>query len=239
MKKIASFIFVILCFSSGFSQSDTIEEIEPVVGIHETPPEFPGGYSKLQSFLQLVKSYPDSAKARGIEGKVYVQFVVKKTGKLSDFEVLRSPDTLLSHEALRIVRLMPNWSPGINLNGDSVDIKMVWPINFKINNEPVFQVVETMPEFEGGYSKLIQYLGQNVKFSQPEKELRLTSRYYFEFIIEKDGSISNFKQIRGKNLDFYNYVVLVFNNMPNWEPGKQNGEAVRVKMVLPIGIHWK
>jgi len=166
MKKIASFILVILCINQVISQSDTIEEIEKGIWLEPVSPSFPGGKEKLFSFIELAKNYPDSAKANGIEGKVFLEFVVKKNGELSLFRILKTPDSSLGQEALRIVKLMPNWNPGRNFNGDSVDVKMVLPITFKINKEPIYNIVNIQPEFPDGKQKLFEYLSKNIKYSE-------------------------------------------------------------------------
>jgi TonB family protein len=194
-------------------------------------PSFPKGEKKMKSFIKLVQHYPDSANLKGIEGKVYLQFTIGKTGELSNFKTLRSPDSLLSQEAIRIMKIMPNWKPGINFNGDSVDMRMVIPFNFKINREEVFQVVKTQPAFPGGDNKLFEYLGKNIKFPQSYREKGINGKLYFEFVVEKDGSISNLKIIKNENPELYKNIALAFNDMPKWKPGKQNGRPVRVKMV--------
>ena len=63
------------------------------------------------------------------------------------------------------------------------------------------------------------------------------SSFYFEFVIGKDGSISNLKMVKNYNEKRYRHIVLAFVDMPTWEPAKQNGKPVRVNMVLPIKVH--
>ncbi|MGB1040704.1 MAG: energy transducer TonB [Flavobacteriales bacterium] len=237
MKFITIFVlFTFLCTFS-FSQNDSIEN-EEIILYNEVIPSFPGGEEKRKSFIKLVQHYPDSAKSSGIEGKVYVQFLVGKKGKLFNIKVLRSPDTLLSQEAIRIVNLMPNWIPGTNYKSDSVEVNITMPIEFKINKELIFNNVDSMPEFPGGEVKLFEYLGKNFKLTQLENG-QIFFSYYFEFIVEKDGSTSNLRVLKNHSDMLYKDVALFFNGMPMWSPGLHNGKPVRTKMVLPIRIHLR
>lgn len=93
-------------------------------------PSFPGGNDALASFLSLQLKYPEEAKAKGIEGKVFVEFAVDETGKVKDVAVKKGVHPLLDAEAVRVVNLMSNWNPGTE-NGKPVCMSMVLPIAFK------------------------------------------------------------------------------------------------------------
>jgi TonB family protein len=93
-------------------------------------PSFPGGNDALMNFLSRELKYPEEAKAKGIEGKVYVEFAVDETGKVKDVAVKKGVHPLLDAEAVRVVSLMPNWNPGTE-NGKPVSMSMVLPIAFK------------------------------------------------------------------------------------------------------------
>ena len=108
---------------------------------------------------------------------------------------------------------------------------------FIINKESVYTVVEKMPEFSGGYSKMLEYLNNNIKIPQSYFDNGVIGKFFFEFVVEKDGSISKLKLINDDNFKLHKIVASAFINMPKWIPGKQNGEAVRVKMVFPIHIN--
>lgn len=97
----------------------------------EQMPEFPGGQKALQQFLMSSVSYPQVAKEKGIQGKVYVSFVVDKEGSVKNVKVIRGADTLLDAEALRVVQSMPKWTPG-KQDGKEVDVQQTIPINFRL-----------------------------------------------------------------------------------------------------------
>jgi periplasmic protein TonB len=95
-------------------------------------PEFPGGDGARQRFITQHLVYPDSAQQRNIQGLVLVKFLVTKSGDVSNITVLRSPNPLLSREALRVVSLFPRWFPG-KRGGKPINVWMQLPINFQKN----------------------------------------------------------------------------------------------------------
>ena len=103
------------------------------------------------------------------------------------------------------------------------------------NTEEVFMEVEDMPEFPGGMGELMTYLGSNIQYPSKAKENHWEGRAVCQFIIEKDGSISNAEIIRSSGFQLLDIEAMrVILNMPNWTSGKQNGDSVRVKFALPI-----
>lgn len=97
----------------------------------EKMPYFPGGSDKLVKFLVSKLKYPEAAKANGIEGKVFVRFVVKKDGTITGVSLLRGIGGGCDEEATRVVKLMPKWIPG-EKKGEKVDVEFVLPIQFKL-----------------------------------------------------------------------------------------------------------
>ena len=112
------------------------EEPEPVdeqiFDVVEKNPEFIGGMSKLYEFLGKNIQYPEMAKENGIQGKVFVQFVVWKDGTIKDVRVVKGIHKTLDNEAKRVVELMPKWIPGMQ-NGKFVNARYTLPITFRIS----------------------------------------------------------------------------------------------------------
>ena len=100
--------------------------------IVESAPEFPGGMSELMKFLQKNIKYPTVAQQAGVQGKVIVEFVVKKDGSVSDIKVIRSVNPELDAEAIRVISIMPKWKPG-EQRGKAVDAKYELPIAFHLS----------------------------------------------------------------------------------------------------------
>jgi protein TonB len=94
-------------------------------------PTFPGGDEALYSFVGKQIVYPEIAKRAGVEGKLYIQFVVRTDGKVSDVTVQKGIGAGCDEEAVRVVRSMPNWKPG-RQNGHPVNVRISIPIVFKL-----------------------------------------------------------------------------------------------------------
>jgi len=110
------------------SASSNESEIFYVV---ERTPEFPGGMGELMKFLQRNVKYPTAAQQAGIQGKVVVEFTVKKDGSVADIKVIRSVNPELDAEAMRVISVMPKWKPG-EQRGTPVDARFDLPINFHL-----------------------------------------------------------------------------------------------------------
>lgn len=100
--------------------------------------------------------------------------------------------------------------------------------------EKVYDVVEEMPQFPGGPSALFEYLSNNVQYPVSAKENGIQGREIVTFIVEKDGSISNAKVVKSVDSSCDKEAIRLVESMPNWIPGKQNGEPVRVKYTVPV-----
>lgn len=108
-------------------------ETEPVSFAYvDDKPEFPGGDMGLMKYLAENTKYPEIAKENGISGRVFVQFVIDKTGAVTRVKVLRGVDPVLDAEAIRVVTAMPRWKPGMQ-RGKAVPVTYQVPINFKAN----------------------------------------------------------------------------------------------------------
>jgi protein TonB len=109
-------------------EEETVEEIFRVV---EQMPEFPGGEKEMYKWLAENIKYPQVARENGIEGKVYVEFVVDKTGKVGDVKILRGPGGGTNEEAERVVKKMPRWKAG-KQRGKPVSVRYTIPVFFSL-----------------------------------------------------------------------------------------------------------
>ena len=109
------------------------QEKEEIFKSVEQMPTFPGGYAALMKYLSSHIQYPTAAAEKGIDGKVIVQFVVTKTGKVGEVKVVRSKDRDLDAEAVRVCRSLPDFIPG-RQNGQPVSVWYTLPVTFKLQN---------------------------------------------------------------------------------------------------------
>ena len=101
--------------------------------------------------------------------------------------------------------------------------------------EQIYMVVEQMPEFPGGMGKLMTYLGENIKYPSKALELQWEGRAICQFVVEKDGSITNAEIVKSSGYQLLDVEAMrVVLNMPNWSAGIQNGDSVRVKFTIPV-----
>ncbi len=104
---------------------------EKVFTAVEQMPQFPGGDAELMKYISTHIKYPTMAMENNIQGRVVVQFVVTKTGKVGEVKVVRSKDPDLDKEAVRVVKTLPNFIPG-KMNGQAVNVWYTLPIQFKL-----------------------------------------------------------------------------------------------------------
>lgn len=109
----------------------TLKGDEQIFFIVEEMPEFPGGEPELRKFIANHIEYPAEAQENGIQGRVYVTFVVDKNGEVANAKIARGVDPALDKEALRVVNSLPKWIPG-KQRGQTVNVSYTVPINFAL-----------------------------------------------------------------------------------------------------------
>jgi len=110
-------------------QPKSLSADEQIFFIVEEMPEYPGGEMELRKFIANSVKYPTDAQDKGIQGKVYVTFVVSKDGSIADAKIARGVNPSLDAEALRVVNALPKWMPG-KQKGKAVNVSYTVPINF-------------------------------------------------------------------------------------------------------------
>ena len=148
------FLVLLVCLPS-FAQQKPVEKVDSD-GVYLMPdqlPEFPGGIQAMMKFLSTNIKYPVEAQKKGISGRVIVQFVIMEDGTLDQAKVIRGVDPLLDEEALRVVKSMPKWKPGMD-RGEAVKVRFTAPIMFNLSKKDT-----PRPNFP----ELVVPLGQEVE----------------------------------------------------------------------------
>ena len=121
--------------------------------------------------------------------------------------------------------------------------KVVMPMPYEqpqtVPEAEIFAVVEEMPTFPGGVEELYKYLGANIKYPEQAKDDNIQGRVFVNFVVEKDGEITNVKILRGIGGGCDEEAIRVVSSMPKWKPGTQRGKNVRVAYNLPIKYSLK
>lgn len=110
--------------------------------------------------------------------------------------------------------------------------KQVTPLLDK--GDKIYDMVDEMPQFTGGDEARIFFLSNNIKYPHKARQKGISGTVYVTFVVEKDGSLSDPKILRGIGEGCDEEVIRVIKLMPKWIPGKQQGEAVRVQFNMPI-----
>ena len=232
------------------------KDSDSIYQIVEEMPQFPGGEQAMMNFVAKNVVYPQEAKDKEIAGRVFVSFVVEKDGSVNEVKVLRGIGGGCDEEAVRVVKSMPKWKPG-KQKGKPVRVSYMMPLNFKLSdgqpakpaqqtdaNQPnmkpdkngVYQIVEEMPQFPGGETKLMEYIAKNLTYPQEAREKEISGRVFVSFVVEKDGSVNEVKVLRSIGGGCDDEAVRVVKSMPKWKPGKMKGEPVRVSYMMPINF---
>ena len=112
-------------------------------------------------------------------------------------------------------------------------------VSQKDQKEDPFNVVEDMPAFPGGMEAMSQFISSNIKYPADAKKQKVDGRVLVNFVVEKDGSITEVKVIKPAFPSLDAEAIRVVKAMPKWKPGYQNGQAVRVQFTMPINFSLK
>ena len=130
--KILTLAVLIFCSINTYGQNE--KEEFPTAEVNPSYPS--GGMGGFYSFVQTTLKYPEEARVNRVQGKVFVQFVVNEKGELVEEKVYQGIDAELDAEALRIIKLSPDWNPArITKGGAACKARIVLPITFKLESE--------------------------------------------------------------------------------------------------------
>lgn len=125
-------LLVLLTANHNYSQSDPVSDyltrVKDSIDVH---PVFKGGQPKMYEFIGKHIIYPASAQDNNVQGKVYVDFIVSKKGKIKDVKIVKGVHKVLDEEAMRVIRKMPKWTPGEH-EGEKISVRYTLPINFNL-----------------------------------------------------------------------------------------------------------
>ncbi len=159
--------------------------------------------------------------------------VIKKDNEVRPEDMMKSQDEILStNTAIGAFDVKGNDEAGEVLKAK--EVIATEPVKPKEEENKVFDVVEQMPSFPGGQGALMNYLNSNIKYPVIAEENGIQGRVVVQFVVGKDGSISNVHVVKSVDPSLDKEAVRVVKNMPKWIPGKQNGQSVTVRYTLPV-----
>lgn len=211
-------------------------------------------------YMSAALRYPAGVPRESIVDTVNILYVVETDGSLTNIILKDSKNELnaFDYEAIRVIeKLSGRFKPGY-IDDEPVRVRLFVSVVFDYNNidtldcklmtysyddsdfiyykqpDEVFTVVEEMPEYPGGMDMLFKFLGENIRYPAEAKNNHEQGRVFINFVVEKDGSISNAKVLRGAAPSLDAEALRVINLMPNWKPGMQRGKPMRVGYNLPV-----
>ena len=201
--------------------------------------------------MKYIHSHLNYPEGTDVEGRVILQFVVKADGSIGEVKVVRSVHEALDQEAVRIIKSLPNFTPG-RQDGQAVSVWYTVPVSFKHNGEihndhsvfdtdhqntpqdnTVFRSVEQMPQFPGGEAALMKYIQSHLNYP---KGTDVEGRVVLQFVVKADGSIGEVKVLRSVHELLDQEAVRIVKSLPKFTPGRQNGQAVSVWYTLPVSF---
>lgn len=254
-----------LNFTLVTNSPDTIRKALQVKKTQQTmpdsPPQYPGGNNAQYKFIVSNLVYPEDARKAGIEGTVYVQFIIEPTGKITNAKVLKGVSTSIDKAALDVVNKMPDWIPA-KIDNKPASFEMTMPFKFKLSDDKedqvtkdtkadllksnekltpqkiegseVFTVVEVAPQFPGGDDARTEFINKNITYPEQARKEGIQGTVYLTFVVQSDGSITHAKVLRGVGGGLDEIALEVVKKMPKWEPGIVKGEPVPVLFNMPI-----
>ena len=165
----------------------------------------------------------------------FTEPVIKKDNQVKEDNQLKQQEDLNETTTkIGALDVKGNDEGGEVLKVEKAEIEQPKPEPKKEEDNKVFDVVEQQPAFPGGQGALLSWLSQNIHYPAVAEENGIQGRVVVSFVVEKDGSISNVQVVRGVDPSLDKEAARVVKSMPKWTPGKQNGQAVRVKYNVPV-----
>lgn len=106
----------------------------------------------------------------------------------------------------------------------------------KEQDDAVYSMVSEQPSFPGGMQEMMKFISDNRKYPAEAKAKDIHGKVIVAFVVERDGSLSDVKIRRGIGYGCDEEAIRLIKSMPKWTPGKKNGKAVRVSMMLPVSF---
>ena len=160
--------------------------------------------------------------------------VIKKDNEVKEEDEIKLDEVEKSNKAVGAFTVEGNDEVGGEVLKAKEEIAAPEPPKEKVEENKVFDVVEQMPSFPGGMGALMSWLSQNIKYPVIAAENGVQGRVIVQFVVEKDGSITDVKVAKSVDPSLDKEAARVVSSMPKWTPGKQNGSAVRVKYTVPV-----
>ena len=185
---------------------------------------------------EIIKQEPEKVVEQVKSSVKFTAPVIKKDSEVKEEDEIKLDEVQKSDKAVGAFTVEGNDEVGGAVLKAKEDIAAPEPPKHVDEETKIFTVVEQMPMYPGGYGALMGYLRDNIKYPTVAAENGVQGRVVVGFVVERDGSITDVKILRGVDPSLDREAMRVVKSMPRWNPGKQNGSAVRVKYQVPVSF---
>ena len=220
--------------------------------------------SRLTDFINANLQIPMEAKKENTGAVVAMEFVIEKSGTIGEIHAMHDPGMGFVEEATRVINLMNTkkikWTPA-EVDGKRVAFQYIIPVTFNVPPAPkekkdiqvvssspadgIYDVVEIMPRYQGcenavedsvdcTFRKMLGHIKSQLKYPEEALKLKVHGQVIVQFVIDSTGAVTRPSITNGIGAGCDEEALRVVSSMPAWNPGKQGGKAVPVRMKVPI-----
>ena len=192
--------------------------------------------AKVEKKQEVIKQEPEKVVEQVKSSVKFTAPVIKKDSEVKEEDEIKLDEVQKSDKAVGAFTVEGNDEVGGAVLKAKEDIAAPEPPKHVVEETKIFTVVEQMPMYPGGDAALMGYLRDNIKYPTVAAENGVQGRVVVGFVVERDGSITDVNILRGVDPSLDREAMRVVKSMPRWNPGKQNGSAVRVKYQVPVSF---
>lgn len=185
---------------------------------------------------EIIKQEPEKVVEQVKSSVKFTAPVIKKDSEVKEEDEIKLDEVQKSDKAVGAFTVEGNDEVGGAVLKAKEDIAAPEPPKHVVEETKIFTVVEQMPMYPGGDGALMGYLRDNIHYPTVAAENGVQGRVVVGFVVERDGSITDVKILRGVDPSLDREAMRVVKSMPRWNPGKQNGSAVRVQYRVPVSF---
>ena len=185
---------------------------------------------------EIIKKEPEKVVEQVKSSVKFTAPIIKKDSEVKEEDEIKLDEVQKSDKAVGAFTVEGNDEVGGAVLKAKEDIAAPEPPKHVVEETKIFTVVEQMPMYPGGDAALMGYLRDNIKYPTVAAENGVQGRVVVGFVVERDGSITDVNILRGVDPSLDREAMRVVKSMPRWNPGKQNGSAVRVKYQVPVSF---
>lgn len=185
---------------------------------------------------EIIKQEPEKVVEQVKSSVKFTAPIIKKDSEVKEEDEIKLDEVQKSDKAVGAFTVEGNDEVGGAVLKAKEEIAAPEPPKHVVEETKIFTVVEQMPMYPGGDAALMGYLHDNIKYPTVAAENGVQGRVVVGFVVERDGSITDVNILRGVDPSLDREAMRVVKSMPRWNPGKQNGSAVRVKYQVPVSF---